>query len=442
MGAVALNSTLTLRERLSYGFGNFGINLLFGVTGAYLMYFYTDVYHVNAATVAGLFLLARGADAVFDPLFGLLIDRTDTRWGKHRPYLVLLALPFVLCGVAVFSTPALHGESKTAYIAVTYTLLGMLYSGLSLPLNSMLPTLTRDPRARNTTNALRELMGTGAVVGVGYIMLPLVHALGASEAQGFQRAVALMGLVTLVALLVAFANTRERVAPVVSPQVLNTRQSLLATRGNWPWIATMLVNFCFWIGFIAHVQSVVYYARDVLAQPGLVGPLMATMAALLVGTAASGWTANRIGKIGTGLIGAGVGALATAAIPLSKLAVWQLATNAMGYAGLGLIGGLMFALMADAVDYGEWRSGFRAQGFLFAASSFGVKLGMSIGGAAGAWMLARAGYVAGQPVTAAVAMAVGVGHVWIPVLSYVAMGASLLLFRFHPDYARGAAHHA
>lgn len=432
-----MTSRLSLIERVSYGLGNFGINLIFGLTGAYLMYFYTDVYHVAPGTVAMLFLVARGVDAVFDPLLGLLIDRTDTRWGKHRPYLALLAFPFALCGIAVFSSPALEGTAKLFYIYATYTLLGMLYSGLSLPLNSMLPTLTRDPKERTSTNALREFLGTGAVVGVGYITLPLVHGLGqGSEATGFFRVALIFGALTLAGVLTAFLNTRERVEPTSSPQVLTTRQSLKATRGNLPWIATMLVNFCFWVGFIAHVQSVVYYAKDVLGRPDLISSLMLTMLVTLAGTAISAFIANRIGKRLTGMIGAAMAAVATAAIPFSSDTAWLIIMNALAYGGMGLIGGLLFALMADAVDYGEWRSGYRAQGFLFAASSFGVKVGMSVGGAAGAWLLSRSGYVAGAAMTPSVVQAIVWGHVWIPAISFAAMGASLIFFVFHTDFAQ------
>jgi GPH family glycoside/pentoside/hexuronide:cation symporter len=430
-----MTDRLTMREKLSYGFGNFGINLQFGMTGAFLMYFYTDVYRIDAAAVGTLFLVARGIDALFDPLMGLLIDRTRTRWGKHRPYLIALAVPFALAGVAVFAMPALEGNARIAYIYLSYTLVGILYSAVSLPLNSMLPTLTRDPKERNVTNSTREFMGTGAVVGVGYITLPLVGTLGGGSAsKGFLMAAALFGLISMVALLVAFLNTRERVAPVVSPTTLTTRQSLSAARGNWPWIATMLVNFFFWIGFSGHVQSVVYYAQHVLGRAGLVPDLMLTMIAVLAGTGISGWCANRIGKRLTGVIGSAIAVAGTALIPLSNDTAWLLAMNSLAYLGMGLIGGLLFSLMADAVDYGEWRSGFRAQGFLFAASSFGVKLGMSVGGAIGAWLLSYSGYVAGAPITAEVAASITWGHAWMPAIAFAAMGASLLLFVFEPAY--------
>lgn len=432
-----MTQALSMREKLSYGFGNFGINLQFGMTGAFLMYFYTDIYKIDAGTVATLFLVARGIDAIFDPMMGLLIDRTNTRWGKHRPYLLLLAVPFALCGLAVFAAPVLSYGEKIAYIYVTYTLLGILYSAISLPLNSMLPTLSRDPAERNTINATREFLGTGAVVGVGYVTLPLVAALGGG-AHGFFNLTAMFGVVTVVALLVCFFNTRERVSPAASAAPLTTAQSVRATRGNWPWIATMLVNFFFWIGFSAHIQSVVYYAERVLGTPAIVPTLMLTLTVSLLGTGASAWVANRLGKRVTGMLGSGIAALAIALIPASDDLTWLIVINAVSYFGVGLIGGLLFSLMADAVDYGEWRNGYRAQGFLFAASSFGVKFGMSIGGAIGALLLSNSGYVAGSAITPAIVSAIVWGHVWVPVLSFIGMGASLLLFVFDPAYRHGA----
>lgn len=434
-----LPPALTLRERLCYGGGNFGANLLFGLTGSYLMYFYTDVYRLTPALVAQLFLLARGVDAVFDPLLGLAIDRTRTRWGKHRPYLLWFALPFAACGVAVFWTPPLTGFARIAYVFATYTAMGLLYSCISLPLNSMLPALDGQEKSRNTTNAIREFMGSSATVGVGYATMPLVKALGGNDARvGFLATALLLGALTLVGLAAAFFGTREKVLAGAETATLTTRQSLRATRGNWPWIATMGVNLFFWIGFIGHIQTMVYYTRDVAGHAEWVSPLMATMLVTLAGTACSALVANRIGKRATGMIGGGLAAIATAILPLSGGFLWLVGLNALAFAGLGLIGGLLFALMADAVDYGAWKSGYRAQGFLFAASSFGVKLGMSIGGAAGAWLLARAHYDATVAPDSQVIAAIVWSHAWLPAMSYALMAAALGLFRFHADYRQGS----
>lgn len=429
-----------IRERLSYAFGNFGINLPFGMTNAYLLYYYTDVYRISPGLVASLFLFARTFDAVFDPLMGLLIDRTETRWGKHRPFLLWLALPFAIGSVLVFWNPPLGEGWRELYIFATYTLLGVLYSAVSLPLNSMLPTLTRDPRQRNTINALRELLGSSATVGIGYAAMPLVKAISPGhEAGGFLLLSLGLAAITLAALVNAFCNTRERVTANSGETRLTTAQSLRAARGNWPWIATMAVNFFFWTGFTGHLQSFVYYSGEVLDEPALVSTLMLTMMTVLAGTAVAGLAANTLGKVATAMVGTGLATAFTGAIAFLQAPPAIIGANVMAYFGLGLIGGLLFSLMADAVDFGEWRSGFRAQGFLFAASSFGVKLGMSIGGAGGAWFLSLAGYSAGAPSTDKLRAAVMAGHVWLPAASFALMGASLLLFRFPAAFREAVA---
>lgn len=424
---------LTWREKLSYGFANFGINLPFGLTNAFLLYYYTDVYGVDAGTVGTLFLIARGVDALIDPLIGLAIDRTDSRWGKHRPWLLMVAVPFAACSVLVFWAPPLDGMAKIAFIFGSYTLLGVLYSAASLPLNSMLPTLTRDPKQRNTLNALREFLGSGGTVGIGYLALPLVARFGGADQQeGFFVLSIVLGAITIAAMVNAFVNTRERVDVDHGPARLTTGQSLSATRGNWPWVATMLINFFFWVGFTAHVQGFIFYAEKLMGDASLTSDLMLTMLATLGGIAVAGVIANTIGKRATGAIGAVLAVAFTCAIPFGETTAWLMATNALAYLGLGLIGGLLFSFMADAVDYGESLSGFRAQGFLFAASSFGVKLGMSIGGAAGAWLLDAADYDPAAVVTPAVSDAIVAGHIWLPAASFALMGISIALFRMRP----------
>jgi sugar (glycoside-pentoside-hexuronide) transporter len=421
-----------LLEQISYGLGSFGTNLQFGMVSAFLMYFYTDVSGVSAAMVAEVFLVSRIVDAVYDPVLGLLIDKTSTRFGKHRPYLIALAIPYAICGAALFTTPALSGSSKTAYIYITYTLFGVLYSSLSLPLLSMLSTLTRDSGQRALINSVREFLGSTAIVGASYITLPLVALLGlGSAAAGFARTAAMFGVVTLIGLALLVANTRERVVPARSVQ-LSTRQSVRAVVANWPWVSTALINFFFWTGFTVHIQSAIYFTHNLLGRMALLPTLMLTMIAALPGTAIAGSLSNWMGKRPTGLLAATVAMLATAATGWSTDSSWLLGCSALAYLGLGVQAGLIFSMMADSVDYGEWRSGYRAQGFLFAASSFGVKFGMGLGGALGAWMLARGGYVAGGALTPRVAAAINWGYVWAPVACFIAMALSNLAFNFDP----------
>ena len=428
---------LSFKARLSYGLGNLGFNLLFGMAGAYLMYFYVDVYGIAPATVASIFLLARLADAFFDPFLGLMIDRTRTRFGRFKPYLIFLTVPYVACGIAIFSKFPLDSDAKITLAFVTYTLFGLLYSCLSLPLNSMLPSLTPDPRERTATNALREFLGTGATVGITYATLPLVAALGGSnEPRGFFWTAVLLGVVTILMVATMIRNTQERALEDTDEAKPTIRQSLQAIRGNWPWLATLLMNLFFWIGFISRAQSFVYYARDVLGRPDLASLLASTMLAIVPGIAMSVPIALRIGKRKTAALGFVFGGVSVGLIASVNSVAWVLFMSGLSFMALGLMAGVLFALMADAVDHGKAISGVHAPGFLFAAVSVGVKIGMSIGGALGAWLLAYGGYRPGGEITPLIQSMISYSQIAIPAACFLACAASMALFYVPTEHRR------
>ncbi|WAH55442.1 glycoside-pentoside-hexuronide (GPH):cation symporter [Pseudomonas silvicola] len=432
-----MDHKVSFAERLSYGCADGGINLLLGLVSSYLLFFYTDVFHLSVATIGTLFLVARLLDAVADPVIGLLIDRTRTRFGQHRPWFLWFGLPFALCGVLTFATPDLSAQGKITYAFISYTLLGLLYSAVSLPLTSMLPTLSADAQQRTEINALRQLLGTGGVLVIGLAAMPSVHWLGqGDDRRGFMLTAAVCALLALIALSLAFVHTRERVPARHGSHPLTLRQSLSATRGNWPWLATMLINFLFWVGFVSVNQFTLFYLTYNLQRADLIPVVMATGTVKLLTIALCPWLTRRWGMRPTVLLGCVATVGATLAMAWVHEPVAFITLNLVAKLGMGLVIGLLFAMMGEAVNYGEWKNGVRAQGFLFAASSFGVKLGMSIGGALGAGLLAWGHYVPNTPVQSPATMQwLEVGFVWVPVLAYLGIVLSLLLYRFAPGYA-------
>lgn len=421
------NARLSFGEKFSYGFANFGINLLFGLSTTYLMFFYTDVFGVGAAVVGTVFLVARCVDGVFDPILGIFIDRTRTRMGRHRPYLAVLAIPYALSGIAIFWTPDLEGGAKIAYVFVTYTIFSLLYSGMSLPLNSMLPSLTKNPRERTLINGMREFLGTGGAVGVSYVALSVVAYFGGGDqAKGFLLAAAAFGAIMLFAVCLMVMNTRERIIEEAGPKP-SARDCFSAIRGNRLWLAMLIVNLVFWVGMVSRMQTFVYYARDVLQRGDVTPNLMLTILTMVVGIAVSPLLALRIGKQITAMIGFGLAAVAVFAITGTTDLTAIYAANVASFFGLGLMAGVLFAMMADAVDHGEEISGVRAPGFMYAAISVGVKVGMSLGGAASAWLLASANYKPGAPRTDALVEAVLWGNLKLPAICFLIACISLLL---------------
>ena len=182
-----MGNQVSWKGRISYGLGDTASNLVFQMITMYLMFFYTDVYGLNVAAVGTLFLVARIIDAFDSPIIGVLIDRTNTKWGKSRPYFLWLAVPFAVVAVMTFMTPDFGDTGKLVYAYVTYITLGILYTAINLPLTSLLPSMTSNSQERTVVNSVRMIFGQlgGLVVSIG--ALPLVAALGkGNQQQGFQ----------------------------------------------------------------------------------------------------------------------------------------------------------------------------------------------------------------------------------------------------------------
>lgn len=216
-----MSNQVSWKERISYGLGDTASNLVFQMITMYLMFFYTDVYGLNVAAVGTLFLVARIIDAFDSPIFGVLIDRTNTRWGKSRPYFLWLALPFAIVAVLTFMTPDIGDTGKIVYAYITYIALGILYAGINLPLTSLLPSMTSNSQERTAVNSVRMIFGQlgGLIVSIG--TLPLVAAFGqGDQQQGFLWTMVLFASVAVVLFFITFANTRERVQTANGSQVV------------------------------------------------------------------------------------------------------------------------------------------------------------------------------------------------------------------------------
>ncbi|WP_106406101.1 MFS transporter [Paenibacillus solani] len=418
-----MGNQVSWKERISYGLGDTASNLVFQMITLYLMFFYTDVYGLNVAAVGTLFLVARIIDAFDSPIIGVLIDRTHTRWGKSRPYFLWLAVPFGLVAVLTFMTPDLSETGKIVYAYATYITLGILYAAINLPLTSLLPSMTGNSQERTVVNSVRMIGGQlgGLIVSIG--ALPLVAAFGqGNQQQGFLWTMILFASIAVVFFFITFANTRERVQTASSRQAVPFKESVKALKGNLPWWLLLFINVFFWVAFTSKGQSAVFFLKYNLGREDLVPLVNSLNVLMLVGIALMPAMARRMGKRNTALLGIIIGAVSqlimyagavASSIPVLVGAV------ILGNIGIGFTAGLMYAMLADTVDYGEWKSGVRAQGLLTASSSFGVKFGMGIGGAIAAWVLALGHYAPNQKQTASGLAAIQFNFVWIPFICFL-----------------------
>jgi sugar (glycoside-pentoside-hexuronide) transporter len=417
-----MNRTSTT-TRFSYALPDIAGQLLFCWVMWYLPDFYTDTCLIPAATVGTILLVARWIDAIDAPVWGIIFDRTHSRWGKSRPWFLWLCVPFATCTVLTFLAPNLSPMGKAVYAAVTYMLCNVLYTGINTPITSILSALTPDPGERVTLTAFRMFGSKLGVLLVNLTGLGLVAwAAPGNSRQGFMRVVPAFALVAVVLFLVAFRNLRETVPAETKPQPI--RGTFGALKGNWPWVIICTSSLLFWIGFIARVTVTIPFFKYVLHRPDLIKLANSLDFASLAAAFLLPWFCRLTSKRNVwalGLLGmalgqsvVGFGLLGTPSIGL-VIAGW-----AVGFVASGAAMAMPFSVLSDSVDYGEWKTDIRAAGLLTAVgAAFCLKAGAGLGGAIPMRIIGAAGYVPNVEQSPAALRAITFGVVWLPALCYL-----------------------
>ncbi|GGH08971.1 MFS transporter [Silvibacterium dinghuense] len=415
-------SSRSYTTRFSYMASEIAGQLIFCVISFYLLKFYTDVYGISAAVAGMILLIARCVDAFDAPLWGILFEKTHSRWGSSRPWFLWLCLPFAVFGVLTFVTPHFGPASKIIYAVLTYVASSILYTGINTPVTSILASLTSDPHERITLTTWRMFGSKLSVLFVNLSVLPLVSVLGqGNDRLGFMRVMPIYALGTVALYLVAFRNLHEAVP--THRHRLPVARSLHALRGNAPWHIIFFSSLFFWIAFIARISSAPYFFQYVLRRPELTSIANSMDVVSLAGifflptlcrcfSKRNTWVVALLGSIaGQVILGAGTFA---ASIPLI-FAGWIL-----GFLASGIAMAIPFSVLSDSVDYGEWKSGIRAAGLLTAiGAAFCLKAGSGIGGAASAWILANTGYVPNAIQSSSALHGICASFIWLPAAAWL-----------------------
>jgi len=397
--ATADGVRLPLREKVSYGIGDFGFNLYWANISAFLLIFYTDVMGLAAGAVGTMMLVTKLVDAVADPFMGAIADRTRTRWGRFRPYLLFAAVPLAIAGVLTWTVPDLEGGGRLLWAYATFTLMMFVYTVLSMPYSALSGVMTADSQQRTTLISFRFIAAFAGTTLVNWLTLDLVRWLGRGDEQlGWQLTMVLYGIVAVATFVAVFANTRERIEP--PPQQRSTmRQDVLDLLGNKPWLVLFVLALVIMVTIVMRSGSLVYYLKYYVERPELTGLFLGSYsAALAIGAALTPLLTRLLDKrrLMMGLM-AGVGVISCAMYFVPREQIWVMfALNTLVGLLLGPKSPLAFSMYADCADYTEWKTGRRATAMTFAAATFSQKLGGAVASAAIAWMLAAMGYVANQ----------------------------------------------
>ena len=388
---------LSLKEKVGYAVGDFGFNLYWASIASFLAVFYTDVFGIPAAAAGTMFLVTKIVDAITDPIMGAIADRTRTRWGKFRPYLLFAGVPMAGAAVITFSTPDLNEGGKIIYAYITYSFMMVMYTILSTPYSSLSGVLTARSQDRTTLISFRFIAAFVGTAMVNKFTLPLVEWLGqGNETLGWQLTMSLYGIIAAIVFAITFFSTTERIAPPAGQHTnpLNDIKDLL---NNRPWVILIALAMIIMMTITLRGGSGYYYFAYYVERPDLISNYLFVQGiALGVGAAFTPLMTRFIDKTKLLMLLMGiVGVLSIAFYFVPKDAIGLMFTlNILISLALGPKSPLAWSMYADSADYTEWKTGRRATGMTFSAATFAQKLGGALGSAFMLWMLAAIGYVA------------------------------------------------
>ena len=409
-----VSQKLPMREKLSYGFGDLASVLYWQTFMLYFTFFYTDVFLIPAAVAATMFLVSRIWDGVNDPIMGMVADRTKTRWGKFRPYLLWLCVPFAVVGVLTFTVPDLGETGKLIWAYVTFNLMMMLYTAINIPYTSLLGVISADSKERTTVSSVKFLFAFSAGIIVSATLLPMVKYFGGgNDAKGWQMSFVIYGVAAVIFFLIAFRGTRERVQPPPG-QKSSVKQDLFELLTNTPWLILLAVTITF-ILFVAVRSSVtVHYFKYFIGVQTLTLPFLGTgtydfnaltsafntvgQISAFIGVFVVNWFAKVVGKKTAFVIFFIIAILSTASYyfltpdQMGLIFLFQITGSMSG----GPLSVLVWAMYADTADYGEWKRGRRTTGLVFSASTMSQKMGWAFGAFVALTLMSQVGFEPNQ----------------------------------------------
>ena len=390
------STRLSIKEKLGYGLGDTASHFVWDMVGFWILIFYTDTFGISAAAAGTIMFIARLWDMVSDPLMGVISDRTRSKWGKFRPYILWMALPYSVLAVLAFSTPDLGQTGKVIYAAVTYLLLMTAYTAINLPYSSLGAVMTSDSYERTSLNTYRFICAFVGQLIVSGLALTLAGYFGQGDnARGYRLTVTLFAFIALVLFIVTFLSTRERIQPPPTQQA-SLKKDFRILLSNRPWVILAVVGVVSFVMFALQNLSLAYYFKYYIGREESVQLFnVVGSVALIVALPLSKPLAQRFGKknvfIGSSLISGAFFILLY--LPGAESMGWVYALNILGKMAYAPAVPLLWTMLADAADYAEWTTGRRATGLFFSAATFAQKGGWGIGGALAGWLLAAFGYV-------------------------------------------------
>jgi GPH family glycoside/pentoside/hexuronide:cation symporter len=430
---------LSFREKVGYGLGDMASNFYMGFFGLFLLYYYTDVFGISPAAAATMLLVTKIVDAVSDPAMGLIADRTDSRWGKYRPYLLWVAVPYALLGILLFLGPDLSDSGKLIYAYVTYTLVMLAYTAINVPYSALLAVISPIAAERTKATQFRFIFASLGTLCVGAFATPLVGLLGGGdEVLGFRLTIVLFAVLSVAIFWFTFAATRERIR--LKPHTATIGEDFSALAKNISWIVLVATGIVIVVGLVARFASIVfyikYYVQDtgdaifwifdktaVLTSIGLVGQLIG---ALITPMLSARFEKHHL-IIGVNFLHAVLLGICFI-VPPDQFALIVL-VHSLGILTFGVTITLLFSMYTDCAEYGEWKTGKNTAGLTVSASMFSLKFGSAVGGALPGFVLAWFGFIANEVQADQAIVGIRLMFNILPAIFFLAGGLLMFLYK-------------
>ena len=434
----ALTEKISNKEKFGFGLGDAASHIVFDSSVAILAYFYTNIYGLPPAVMGTLFLVVRVLDAITDPIMGAIADQTKSRWGRFRPWLLIICVPFAVSCVLVYSTPNFEQTGKIVYAVIAYIFMTLMYTAINIPYCSLGAAITADPRENLSLQSWRfAVEPIGGAMGTALI-LPLADLIAPGDrATGMQWAMGIFGVIGCIMFLICFMTTRERITPV-KEENLNILRDVRILMKNDQWCVLSVYNLAMLCGVVVRGSLLVYFVQYILQQGSSVISIfmLATTIAAVVGSLMAKYIGSWMCKIRASVWVNILSALFGLLFLVLPTEYWMPAFIVHVVLNIlqGINAPLQWSMITDANNYGEWKTQRRITGMNVAANIFIIKLGVAIGGALTGWGLAFYGYQAGVEQQSAEAIrGVLILFTVLPAIFYLITAISIRYYRLTED---------
>ncbi|MFA3792996.1 MFS transporter [Aliiglaciecola sp. SL4] len=437
MSSDSSKAPLSFKEKIGYGVGDMASNFYLGFFGLYLLYYYTDVYGLAPAAVGLMLLISKITDAVSDPVMGLIADRTESRWGKYRPYLLWGAIPYGLLGFAIFFGPDFSDTGKLIYAYVTYIGVMIAFTAMNVPYSALLAVISPVAEERTKATMYRFICaGLGGLL-IAAFATPLVSLLGGGDdVLGFRLTISVFAVLSIALFWFTFAVTKERIK--LPKHDSSARKDMKVLFKNTSWVVLAIACVLLVVALVARFSSIIFYVKYYMGDDGEAIFLIFDRVALFSSIGLFGqivgslWTPTLTRLFNKHTIVLVMCLLHTVFLVMSYFIPPDMFWTAvflhfLGITTFGVVITLLFAMFTDCAEYGEWETGKRTSGLTVSASMFALKFGSAVGGALPGFILAYVGFVANQTVSAFTMEGIRVMATLLPAVLF-ALGGLLMLF--------------